>query len=264
MHQAGTDLVLSRRTLDSPVVYRGERRGAIATESIYLRIVDHGATRELRRGGGGVNPRVDLWQYAPVILFIRNYSVTRGDGIPTLCRRGLARTSNRMSPTICLIEGIENLQLEYGIDEDGDQRAHAQQVKVAPADAARLDPHARVARARLGDGQRGVRASAAEGLGGIGPAAGDAVTALTAALGDEEPRVRMYAASALGWIGPAAKPAVLELVALLKDVHVRDCAVFALGRIGPAAREAVPALEALAKDGARGAEFALSCIRGTP
>jgi len=53
-----------------------------------------------------------------------------------------------------------------------------------------------------------------------------------------------------------------QLVTLLEDESLWEYAVFALGRIGPAAKEAVPALEVKAREGARGAEFALFCIRG--
>ena len=126
-HVAGSDMVLSRRTLDTPAIYRGERRAAIDADTIYLRVNSQGteypATSRLQRGGGGLSVDLDVWEYAPQLLFLRNYSLSTGDGIPSLCRKRLARSSNRMAPVQCLVEGIENLQLEFGIDTDGDRRA---------------------------------------------------------------------------------------------------------------------------------------------
>jgi type IV pilus assembly protein PilW len=124
-HVAGSDIVLGRRTMDAAVVYRGEQRGALDAATIYLRTSgwDELSSTEsrLQRGAGSLGANVDLWEYVPQVLFLRNYSLAAGDGIPTLCRKRLARSSNRMAPTQCLIEGIENLQLEFGIDDDGDR-----------------------------------------------------------------------------------------------------------------------------------------------
>lgn len=69
--------------------------------------------------------------------------------------------------------------------------------------------------------------------------------ALTAALA-ADCRVRWAAADALGKIGPAAAEAVPALTAALTDADwdVRRAAADALGRIGPEAAEVVPALTA--------------------
>ena len=74
------------------------------------------------RGGSGIGADSELWEYVPQVLFLRNYSVASGDGVPALCRKRQGRSSNRMAPTQCLVEGIENLQLEFGIDDDGDMQ----------------------------------------------------------------------------------------------------------------------------------------------
>lgn len=70
--------------------------------------------RLLVKGAAGVGaPAADEtdWEYQPRIYFIRTFS-TAGDGIPTLCViRGIPTLS-----TNCLVEGIEDLQLEYGLD----------------------------------------------------------------------------------------------------------------------------------------------------
>lgn len=58
------------------------------------------------------------WAYQVTIYYIRNY-FTPGDGIPSLCREVL-QGINVSGDTGGCIPGIENLQLEAGIDTDAD------------------------------------------------------------------------------------------------------------------------------------------------
>ena len=51
------------------------------------------------------------------VYYIRTYSQTSGDGIPTLM---LKSPTDADSNAQSLIEGIENLQIQYGIDSSGD------------------------------------------------------------------------------------------------------------------------------------------------
>lgn len=64
-------------------------------------------------------PRAD-WMYRPSIYYIRQFANAPGDNLPTLCRKVLRGAGPSMT-TECLATGIENLQIEYGIDtsEDG-------------------------------------------------------------------------------------------------------------------------------------------------
>jgi len=59
------------------------------------------------------------WEFRPSIYYIRQFADVPGDGIPTLCRKTLAGAGPSMT-TECLATGIENLQLEYGIDTTSD------------------------------------------------------------------------------------------------------------------------------------------------
>src|SRR5690606_2137368 len=61
------------------------------------------------------------------IFYLRNYAVTAGDGIPTLCE---ARLNQSAYGDRCLVEGIEELQMELGIDTNED--GVADQYKSAP------------------------------------------------------------------------------------------------------------------------------------
>ena len=59
-------------------------------------------------------PRAD-WELRPRIYYIREFANVANDGIPTLCRKVLRGPGPRMT-TECIATGIENLQIEYGID----------------------------------------------------------------------------------------------------------------------------------------------------
>jgi hypothetical protein len=63
-------------------------------------------------------PRDD-WEFRPSIYYIRNFAYEAGDGIPTLCKKVLGGGQPGMT-TECLAAGIEDLQVEYGIDVNGD------------------------------------------------------------------------------------------------------------------------------------------------
>jgi hypothetical protein len=115
--QPGTDVVAIRRVV-------GQRSDAPVTDSTYLRT--NGTVGLLYTAPFPATPSVTVatpradWQYSPSIYFIRQYANVPGDGVPTLCRKVLRSPGPNMT-TECLATGIENLQVEYGIDtnEDG-------------------------------------------------------------------------------------------------------------------------------------------------
>jgi type IV pilus assembly protein PilW len=132
-HQPGSDLLVIRRTASTPTVSGGKRLASTDAQGLYLEHASAYAIPRLDRGGA-VSANGDLWEYLPQVLFLRNYSAASGDGIPTLCRKRPGRSSNRMAPTECLVEGIEQLQLEFGLDESGDQRADRYVADPGPVD----------------------------------------------------------------------------------------------------------------------------------
>jgi len=134
-YRRGTDLLLVRRTADAPAIYLGEQRAALDPEDIYLRLPLASGAPSLQRGSGP-SARSSLWEYMPQLLFIRNYSLVRGDAVPALCRKRLGRSSNRMAPSECLVEGIENMQIEFGLDESGDRQADRFDPQPGPAELA--------------------------------------------------------------------------------------------------------------------------------
>jgi hypothetical protein len=121
-HQAGSDMLLIRRTTGMPVLENGDQRAPLDHEAIYLRTAGQGVPALLQRGGSASVP-TRLEEFLPAILFLRRYSRTSGDAIPTLCRKRQGRSADRMAPAECMVEGIEDLQLEFGIDQDRDLQA---------------------------------------------------------------------------------------------------------------------------------------------
>lgn len=64
-------------------------------------------------------PPMSFWEYDSRLYFIRPFAATAGDGIPTLCRAYLASGGAGVE-TECVAEGVENFQIAFGIDTDGD------------------------------------------------------------------------------------------------------------------------------------------------
>lgn len=120
-HIPATDILLTRRSASAPAAVGAVPGGSVNADDLYLLAAPDYASYQLQRGGAGLQARGELWEYLPQVLFLRNYSRSVGDGVPALCRKRLGRSANGMAPTECLVEGVENLQLEFGIDDDGDQ-----------------------------------------------------------------------------------------------------------------------------------------------
>jgi hypothetical protein len=112
----GTDVVSVKRVAGSPA-------GITRAGSIYLRT--NGTVGLLYRAPFPGAPLINVpppnadWEFRPRVYYVRQYANTPGDGVPTLCRKVLAGVGPTMI-TECIATGIENLQLEYGIDTTSD------------------------------------------------------------------------------------------------------------------------------------------------
>jgi prepilin-type N-terminal cleavage/methylation domain-containing protein len=121
----GTDLISVKRTADSATL----KQGVLNTtgedfDQVYLRAFDHKADVNFRHVSTGdsditddTGAKVDYWEYYSRIYFVRNFSKTAGDSIPTLC---LAELIDDQMQSNCYVEGIEDFQLEVGIDSNDD------------------------------------------------------------------------------------------------------------------------------------------------
>jgi len=112
----GTDVLSIKRVAGAPAA-------ALTAGNVYLRT--NGTVGLLFNGPSltappiVVNPPFADWAYRPSIYYIRQYANAPGDNVPTLCKKTLRGTPPAMV-TECLATGIENLQIEYGIDTDED------------------------------------------------------------------------------------------------------------------------------------------------
>jgi type IV pilus assembly protein PilW len=68
----------------------------------------------------------NLWRLHEQVYYVRDYSITVGDNVPTLVRRELHPVSNPPASgdapmeEVALVEGIERLRVDFGVDNDGD------------------------------------------------------------------------------------------------------------------------------------------------
>ena len=118
----GTDVVSIKRVA-------GAEAGVLSVNGAYLRT--NGTVGVMFSGSAPTAPPVVVavpradWAFRPSIYYIRQFANTPGDNIPTLCRKALRGVGPSMA-TECIATGIENLQVEYGIDttEDGHPNAY--------------------------------------------------------------------------------------------------------------------------------------------
>ncbi len=111
----GTDVVAIKRVA-------GAEANVLSANGAYLRT--NGTVGVMFSGAVPTNPPVAVaapradWAFRPSIYYIRQFANAPGDGIPTLCRKALSGAGPSMT-TECIATGIENLQIEYGIDTTG-------------------------------------------------------------------------------------------------------------------------------------------------
>lgn len=134
---AGTDLFSIKRTADGPTM----RDGVMHTQNEdlsqwYFKTFDYSEyswsylTATIPSSEKTTNSKYDYWEYYAKIFFIRKFADVAADGIPTLCQSTLLASE---MTTQCLIEGIEDLQIEVGLDANNDNVV--EQYKPIPAGA---------------------------------------------------------------------------------------------------------------------------------
>lgn len=124
-YRAGTDAIAIKRVEGMPMERKDNPDDDLADSEVYLRT--NGVLGLLYTNASTFTPDAVIagvaqnWRYMPRIYYVRNYAATAGDGIPTLCRYYLDFSAATPTSTEeCLARGVENLQIEYGIDTDTD------------------------------------------------------------------------------------------------------------------------------------------------
>lgn len=110
--KSGASAVAIKRVNAIPATYSSLTNG-----TVFLRANSINGTFQAKASGttaptAGEND----WTYEPALYYVRSYAVTAGDGIPTLC----VVHGNPSLVTDCLVEGVDDLQIEYGVDTNGD------------------------------------------------------------------------------------------------------------------------------------------------
>lgn len=128
--QPGTDVLTVKRTAGEPTVFAGATAAAsVPSENqVYFRVDNFGDPKSWYFSGSdtgfpttvvndpnSASNETEYWEMYTRVFYIRKYSVVSGDGIPTLCVSELVGTS--MSER-CLVEGVEDMQIVFGVDTD--------------------------------------------------------------------------------------------------------------------------------------------------
>jgi type IV pilus assembly protein PilW len=124
---AGTDVLAVRRASDKPLIHDGNWQDDFETDGLtdaqyYLHTENSGlGSAEIKLGSDldgaaltATTSTADVWNYFGRIYYIGTDPVGTG-GIPSLCTRTAQNTAQT-----CLVSGVENLQIELGIDQSGD------------------------------------------------------------------------------------------------------------------------------------------------
>jgi len=123
----GTDVIAIKR-VQGRVAGTDTVTSGMQTGLIYLRTHDKFGRMYLHGGTPGtVETPYRNWQYAPAVYYVQRWSVsdTESPLIPSLCRMVLR--ANGGTPEFvreCVARGVENLQLEIGVDSDEDGSAN--------------------------------------------------------------------------------------------------------------------------------------------
>lgn len=122
-----SDIISIKRTADRPTAQNGSLSSNVGSvgNQWYLRLADNRADKSwvYVSNGGSINATdltansgVDYWAYFHKIYYLRNVDDT-GVEIPTLCAQVLQGSALTEE---CFVEGIEDIQIELGIDSDQD------------------------------------------------------------------------------------------------------------------------------------------------
>jgi type IV pilus assembly protein PilW len=136
----GTDVIAVKRVLGR-VAGTDTASSSMQAGLIYLRTHDKVGRLYLHGGApGAVATPYRNWQYAPALYFVQRWSVseTESPALPSLCRMVLR--PNAGTPAFvreCVARGVENLQVEIGVDSDEDGSANYFTATPAAADLRR-------------------------------------------------------------------------------------------------------------------------------
>ena len=143
---AGTDIIAVRHVSGQSTASMEMGTSEVTLRPYHFYLQTNGTTGTLIRWGNKAtavptaNPLApnSFQRYYPRIYFVRDFSITPGDGVPSLCRKELCPSgyvgnsnpelascgSGAVSAagfyTECIAEGVEDLQVVWGLDDPND------------------------------------------------------------------------------------------------------------------------------------------------
>ena len=122
-----TDIISIKRTADRATLENGTLASNVATtdNQWYLRLADNRSNKNwvnvasgaaIESSDASAGSDVDYWAFFHKIYYLRNVDDS-GEDVPTLCAQVLQGSSLSEE---CYVDGIENIQIELGLDLDGD------------------------------------------------------------------------------------------------------------------------------------------------
>ncbi|MCC2655066.1 MAG: pilin-like protein [Panacagrimonas sp.] len=162
--RAGTDALAMRHVSGQVTGQMSGGDGDVTLRAFHFYLQTNGTLGTLTRWGAAAKAAPDALEqpalapmsfhrYYPRIYFVRDWSLTRGDGVPTLCRKelcpsGYASNSDPELATCgggsasaagyfseCIAEGVEDLQLVWGLDNLDDNDETVDHYSTAPTAA---------------------------------------------------------------------------------------------------------------------------------
>lgn len=144
---AGTDVVAMRRVATQATNAMGAADTSLTLRPYNLYLQSNNVSGSLIRVGNlaswtpappdlPLSPPMSLYKYIPRIYYLRDWAFSAGDGVPMLCRMELRHVATPLMEAECLAVGVQDLQLTWGLDTDGDEVVD--RYKTAPS-AAEID-----------------------------------------------------------------------------------------------------------------------------
>jgi Tfp pilus assembly protein PilW len=126
--QPNSDIIAIKRTAGAPTINNGiytdsnTNAGTKKNNSFYVKLIDRSApelvhvessfTLDVTTPNSVPSSQVSMWVYQAKLFYVRNFSVTPGDNVPTLMMVAL---QDKSMVEASLAEGVEAFHVEFGI-----------------------------------------------------------------------------------------------------------------------------------------------------
>jgi type IV pilus assembly protein PilW len=162
--RAGTDALALRHVSGQVTGQMASGDADVTLRAFHFYLQTNGTIGTLTRWGAAPKAAPDplerpalapmsFHRYYPRIYFVRDWTITPGDGVPSLCRKELCPSGH--SPNAdpeqstcgagaaaaagyyseCIAEGVEDLQIVWGLDDPDDNDETVDRYSTAPSDA---------------------------------------------------------------------------------------------------------------------------------